>query len=136
MAICYDRLSTLRILASSGASLRKLCQAKSSVVRVYPTALQSAAYAGNWDIFSYILGQPGQKYRLNENVMDKGLYGGRGDFTTTLLHIVYMGSGAGNRDSRAQIIRDLVGRWGMRALGTPGTKQSVLFRACKGGAFG
>jgi hypothetical protein len=136
MAICYDRLSTLRILVSSGVSLRKLCQAKSSVVRVYPTALQSAAYAGNWDIFSYILGQPGQKHRLNENVMGKGFYGGRGDFTTTLLHIVYMGSGAGNRDSRAQIIRDLVERWGMRAWGTPGTKRSVLFRACRGGAFG
>lgn len=137
MAICYDRLSTFRLLVSSGASLTKLYQARSTALRVYPTALQSAAYAGNWDIFSYILGQPGEKHWLEANIQRRGLYG-RGRFYTTLINIVYMGSGLGNRGSRAQIIRDLVRRGGMpeAEFGVPGIKQSVLFRACKGEAFG
>jgi ankyrin repeat protein len=125
-AICNGRVSTFRILVEAGADLDKL-RPGAPRPEESPTALQNAAYAGNHEIFDFILEQPGAAARLNATVPSG----------TTILDLVYDGWGSGNstRQGRAHIFRKLA-EHGTRLGIDATTSNSVLFRACCHGLFG
>jgi len=124
MAICYGRVSIFKILERRGACLDDVCAGASAGKK--PTALHQAAYIGNRDIVDYILERPGAKKRVSATV-----------YARTALDLVYAGSGSikHNREARAHIIKRLV-EFGARLEHDPNTDSSVLFRACRCGAFG
>ncbi|KAL2152225.1 hypothetical protein VTH82DRAFT_5409 [Thermothelomyces myriococcoides] len=97
LAICFGRLSTVRILVEAGASLETIVYGKKSITAgpiARPTALQNAAYAGNLEIFDYLLAQ----YRPEMfTELDVSLY-----------HSLSHGFGIGSKEHRVYIMRRLV----------------------------
>ncbi|KAK4149769.1 ankyrin repeat-containing domain protein [Chaetomidium leptoderma] len=121
LAVCFGNVSTFATLVERGASLDKTGGATSVPAR-YPTSLQHAAYAGNFDIVDFILDHPGAVSRATATIDVHG-------HAMTPLELVYMGSGSGDREPRRQIMRRLV-QFG------PLLGEDALFRACRSQAFG
>ncbi|KAL2162970.1 hypothetical protein VTH06DRAFT_6806 [Thermothelomyces fergusii] len=127
LAICFGRLSAVRLLVEAGAPLDMLVHSARSITTgriARPTALQNAAFAGNWEIFEYLLDRPVAKSRSKSS----------GGEDITLYDPLFHGFGIGPREHRVYIMQRLVSH-GQRLGDDATTPSSVLYRACVHGIY-